>query len=394
MSTNNELQDAIDRIPLFDHHCHGVVTDTLTREEFEALISESSSAATPGTTRFDSQIGFQVRNLCAPVLGLDPFASPDDYIAARAELESEEVNKRFIRRTGIAEFGVETGHAADTITDPDAFRRTSGGTVYEIVRLERVAEQVAEAVRDSEAVGDKATEFLTQLGVTLDEHLVTAAGVKSIAAYRTGLDFDADRPSEQEVLAAAERFVRTSGKLRLEDSTLIRHLLWFAIDRAQVIQLHIGYGDDDVDLHRCNPLLLTNLFRASLESGARFTLLHCYPFHREAGYLADVFPHVYFDVGLAINYTGARSRAVIAESLELAPFGKILFSTDAFGLPELYYIGTLLFREGLLSVLEEFHKHNGWPIDECIRVAQMIGFENAQRLYGVSTTSSNEKEPS
>ena len=51
-------------------------------------------------------------------------------------------------------------------------------------------------------------------------------------------------------------------------------------------------------------------------------LLHCYPFHREAGYLAQVFPHVYFDVGLAVNYTGRAAGAVLAESLELAPFGK------------------------------------------------------------------------
>ena len=138
-----------------------------------------------------------------------------------------------------------------------------------------------------------------------------------------------------------------------------------------------------MDLHRCNPLFLTNLFRQSNGSGARFTLLHCYPYHREAGYLADVFPHVYFDVGLAINYTGARANAVIAESLELSPFGKILFSSDAFGLPELYYLGAKLFREGLAKALINFHEEANWPLDECYRIARMIGYENAARLYEV-----------
>lgn len=391
MSISAELRKAIDDLPLFDHHCHGVVVDRLDRDRFESLISESSRPATPGTTRFDSQIGFQIRGLCAPVLGLEPFASADEYLEARATLDPEVVNERFIQAANISTYGLETGHASDTITSPEAFRRAAGGTVHEIVRLERVAEQVAEEVRDDENTSNKPQAFLSLLEETLDAQLQSAAGVKSIAAYRIGLDFAPARPSDDELLEAAHTFMDTPGKLRLADSTIIRHLLWFAIDRAQVIQLHIGYGDDDVDLHRCNPLLLTDLFRASRDSGARFTLLHCYPFHREAGYLADVFPHVYFDVGLAVNYTGARARAVIAESLELAPFGKILFSTDTFGLPELYYIGAALFRDGLAATLEEFHRQSGWPIDECIRVARMIGYENAHRLYGVGEPAMNGK---
>jgi hypothetical protein len=47
---------------------------------------------------------------------------------------------------------------------------------------------------------------------------------------------------------------------------------------------------------------------------------HCYFCHRSAGYLAYVFPHVYLDagvnVGVALNYTGARSVAIAAESLQ------------------------------------------------------------------------------
>ena len=76
-------------------------------------------------------------------------------------------------------------------------------------------------------------------------------------------------------------------------------------------------------------------------------LLHCYPYHREAGYLAHCFEHVYADVGLAINYTGAQATQVIAESLELAPFHKALFSSDAWGAAELYSLGSILFRDGL-----------------------------------------------
>lgn len=380
MSSNGDPLARLDDVALFDHHCHGVVTNDLDREEFEALISESSRPATVGTTRFDSQVGFQIRAKCAPVLDLEPFATPEAYLERRRELGADEVNTRFLRAAHIRTLGIETGHAADTINTVDDMARLTGGTAHEIVRLERLAEQVAEAAHDS---GATAAELLERIEAELDARLKHAVGVKSIAAYRIGLDFDAARPTQAEAVAAAGRMLQASAPLRLDDPVMIRHLIWLAIDRACVLQFHIGYGDDDVDLDRCNPLLLTKLLRASADTGARFALLHCYPFHREAGYLADVFPHVYFDVGLAVNYTGARSAAIVAESIELAPFGKILFSSDAFGAAELYYLGTELFRAGLAETLRRFHEVDGWPVDECRRVARMIGYDNAARLYGV-----------
>ena len=382
IKNSNELLQALESLPLFDHHCHGVVTEPLQRSEFEELISESSSPATFGTTRFDSQVGFQVRGACAPILGLDSFCSPQEYIAKRATMAPDIVNSKFLKAAGIETFGLETGHSADIITSPSELHQLTGKVVHEVIRLEKVAEEVAEKFQNEEG-GDKVSAFLDELDATLYSRVENAIGVKSIAAYRVGLDFSPDRPTKEELSKSVTKLLAQDGKIRLADSTIIRYLLWFAIDTAQVIQLHIGYGDDDVDLHRCNPLLLTELFRKSIGSGAHFTLLHCYPFHREAGYLADVFPHVYFDVGLAINYTGARAHAVIAESLEVSPFGKILFSSDAFGLPELYYLGAKLFREGLSRVLSNFHKESNWPLEECHRVARMISYENAARLYEV-----------
>src|SRR5699024_1754798 len=92
-----------------------------------------------------------------------------------------------------------------------------------------------------------------------------------------------------------------------------------------------------------------------------------------------VFEHVYCDVGLAINYTGAQSAQVIAESLELTPFHKALFSSDAFGVPELYHLGALLFRAGLAQALATWGQQ--WPLAEQQRIAALIGSQNARRVY-------------
>jgi hypothetical protein len=110
-------------------------------------------------------------------------------------------------------------------------------------------------------------------------------------------------------------------------------------------------------------------------------LLHNYPFHRNAGFLAQVFGHVFVDVGLASHNLGHRSAALLPELLELAPFGKVLFSSDAFGLAELYLLGTVLFRRGLGRYLAEGVTDDAWTATDAARIAAMIGAGNARRAY-------------
>jgi predicted TIM-barrel fold metal-dependent hydrolase len=94
-----------------------------------------------------------------------------------------------------------------------------------------------------------------------------------------------------------------------------------------------------------------------------------------------MFPHVYMDVGLAINYTGAQSPQVIAESLEVAPFTKILFSSDAWGLPELHLLGSWLFRRGMARVLGSWVDRGDWSPADAERVIRLVAGENARRVY-------------
>ena len=366
-------------LELVDHHCHGVLEHDLDRAGFEDLITESDRPGPAGTTFFDTQLGFMVRRYCAPLLGLPTFASPEDYIAERARLGAVEVNTRLLTGLGYDTLLVETGHRGDEILGPQQMGVRAGTRVSEVVRLERIAEELVES-------GVFAADFRTAFADELDARLRTAVGVKSIAAYRIGLDFAPERPAAGEVDAAVAEWTKANadGPVRLDSATIIRHLIWEAVDRSVPIQFHIGYGDPDVDLHRCNPLLLTEFLRLSRGSGASVMLLHCYPYHREAGYLAHCFEHVYADVGLAINYTGAQATQVIAESLELAPFHKALFSSDAWGAAELYSLGSILFRDGLDSVLADWAARHDWPEDELRRISGMIGAGNARRVYGLA----------
>ena len=165
---------------------------------------------------------------------------------------------------------------------------------------------------------------------------------------------------------------------------LLRHLVWMGLRSGVPLQFHTGYGDADLDLHRSDPALLTGLIRRAAPLGTPIMLLHCYPYHRQAAYLAGVYPHVYFDIGLAVNYVGYRATAVLAEAVESAPFHKLLYSSDAFGLAELHLMGALAFREALADVLDPLLSREDRSEDEVARVAAMIAAGNARRVYKLS----------
>ena len=83
--------------------------------------------------------------------------------------------------------------------------------------------------------------------------------VKSVAAYRTGFDLDPARPTYAEVTRAAALWGARGG--RLTDPVLMRHLLWTAVGLGLPLQLHAGFGDSDLRLHRADPSLLTDWLR-------------------------------------------------------------------------------------------------------------------------------------
>ncbi|MDA3648465.1 amidohydrolase family protein [Saccharopolyspora indica] len=368
----DELTAAVDELPLVDHHVHGALRSPVDRAGLEGMLTESDRPIPGWMTQFDSQLGFAVRRWCAPVLGLPPHADAADYVARREELGVHEVTCRLLAASGVEHFLVETGYEGDAILSPAEMAASSGARADEVVRLETVLEDLARSEVSAEELPARFPELLA-------ERTVDAVGLKSVVAYRFGFDFDPQRPSTSEVVAAAGRWLRTGG--RVDDPVLLRFLLWSGVDRGLPLQLHAGYGDPDIELHRCDPALLTRFIKLVEPHGVDLLLLHCYPYHRNAGYLAQAFPHVYFDVGLAVNHTGARSAAVVAESLELAPFAKLLFSSDAWGPPELHHLGALLWRRGMRAALAQWVTADEWSASDAIRVARMIGRDNARRIY-------------
>jgi predicted TIM-barrel fold metal-dependent hydrolase len=363
----------IEGLSLVDHHCHGLVRTDLDRGGFEELLTEADTVSPLGTSLFDSMIGLAVRRWCAPILDLPALASADDYLARRSELGATEVNRRFLAASGTSDFLVDGGFRAEMLTGIDELGALAGKTTHEIIRLETLAEDVVRR-------GTNAADFATDCADALAARATDAVGCKSIAAYRVGLRLSGARPTDTEVRAAADRWL-SSGRIRLADEVLHRFLIWLSVDAALPVQFHVGIGDADLDMAECDPLLLTDLLRATRADDVPLLLLHNYPFHRQAAYLAQVFPHVFVDIGLATHNAGRRGGALLAELLEIAPFGKVLYSSDAFGLAEHYYLGALLFRRGLSEFLDAGINDDSWTVSDAAHVVELIGSDNARRAY-------------
>ncbi len=174
--------------------------------------------------------------------------------------------------------------------------------------------------------------------------------LKTIAAYRGGLDRVSD-----DVVAALEANEATGAPLP--------------------VQVHCGFGDGDLHLWRSDPSYLKPLVERF--GGTTFVLLHCYPFVREAGWLAHVYSNVYFDLSLTIPHVSRPAEAV-RQALELAPYSKLMYASDAARTSELYFLAAAWWREALAEVLPGLFA----PAD-AERAARAILRENALAVYGL-----------
>lgn len=175
--------------------------------------------------------------------------------------------------------------------------------------------------------------------------------------------------------AALKTIAAYRGGLRLEDD----HPLWAVLDANEAtgdplpVQVHCGFGDSDLLLPHADPGWLKPVVERYPDTP--FVLLHCYPFVREAGWLAHVYANVWFDVSLTIPYV-ARPEESLREALELAPYSKLLYASDAARAPELYFVAAKRWREALAQVLPEL-----LPAAGAEEAGRAILRQNALSLY-------------
>jgi len=366
-------------IPIVDNHCHSLLRNQ--PQDDEAFRNHLTESSIPEVARRDVPHSlvyhWAIREL-ASLLGCEPQAAAVH--AARRERGLESLTREIVERANFKTWLVDTGYGTDTTFGLDELRGFVACDIREIVRLEPLIERLILEATDFDGFLDAYRAALSDLRGS------GYVAMKSVLAYRTGLQLErVDRSTAAAAFGPVHEMARRDGRLRIESKPLLDFLILAAVEesaRQEVpIQFHTGLGDPDLDLTKADPAGLRLLFSDAYRA-APIVLLHTgYPYVRSLSYLAAMYPNVYADLGEVQLFVAGDLRSIVRELLGLAPMNKILFSTDASLVPELYWLGAQAGRRALGQVLDE-HIAEGL-IDErtAIGMAEMILWRNAERVY-------------
>jgi predicted TIM-barrel fold metal-dependent hydrolase len=367
-------------IPLVDNHCHGVLVGNgpVDLAELRHRFSECAGEPfPPDHTATTAHYLWMLRQV-AEVLGCEP--DEEAVLAARAERSRDDLDMLFLRSAGIAWLLIDDGYPDPaTVSSREETAERLAGRVGWVERIETVA---AGLIGEHAKFSDFDGALRAHLASARDRGVV---GLKSVAAYRSGLAIA--EPKRHEARAAFKRTRLVPGH-RVQEKALVDHVVMRIMEAAHAqempVQFHTGYGDSDANLLLADPLLLAPLMRLFPE--VPVVMLHAaYPYTRKLAVLGATYPNAYVDVSYAIPFLTARElHAVTHEALGCAPGSRILYSSDAVGLPEQHWLGAMRGRRALGAALGDMVILGDMSANEARRLAHLIMHENAERIYGLA----------
>jgi predicted TIM-barrel fold metal-dependent hydrolase len=266
---------------------------------------------------------------------------------------------------------------------PDDAWRDAGAATASLLRLEPLMERL---VRAHETLAHVQEAMVAALAGVREQGFV---GLKSIAAYRSGLHVRPWTTEDVATALAAARRRAALGPYRIAEKPLLDHLLLLALEQAArqelPVQFHVGYGDVDADLRLANPLHLRWVLEQRRFRGIQVVLLHsCYPYTREGAYLAAVYSRVHLDLSFGIPFLGLSELEMCTRAaLAVAPASKLLYSSDGVRVPELHWMSAGDARQVLGKVLDESVARAELRPAEALAMGEAILRNNARRLYNL-----------
>jgi len=252
----------------------------------------------------------------------------------------------------------------------------------EVVPIYRIEPLIADLLKQDLSW----SEFKDAYDTALSEGLSSGRykGVKSIIAYRTGLDVSPlSRTPDQgyQALDAIKRGLGGGSMKKLRDHLLCR-AIELCMEYDVPMQIHTGMGDVEVNLVMCRPAYLMELLRFPVYRGCRVLLVHTgYPYHREAAYMANVLPRVYLDVSEGIPFASSGAWEIYEGVMAMAPLNKICYGSDGYQVPEIMYTSAKLGKQALQETLNSLVTKGMITEPDAQRAAAGILADNARELY-------------
>jgi predicted TIM-barrel fold metal-dependent hydrolase len=236
------------------------------------------------------------------------------------------------------------------------------------------------------------TAHLTQRALTEG-----AVAFKSPIVKISGADVQPTSMEEGENAWKQFRGLSPVDRARLENRTwrpafakvLQDSILWETCELAYELDvpLHIhagnGEGQDMISTHY--PYKLENVVRYPVEfpqKPLQVVLLHAgYPHHMEAAYMAHIFPNVWYDLSIIAPFANRGMHQRLLETFEVAPLSKVMFGSDAYHVPEFFYLAAKWGKRYVGTALGTLVDEGMLSVDDARRYASMILAENARGLH-------------
>jgi len=256
------------------------------------------------------------------------------------------------------------------------YNEITGVPSWEVYRIEPLMDNLRESSSNFTDFIDKYREELnTQLSKS------SVFGLKSIIAYRSGLDIgkmDKDKASIQ-----YKEFQENKRSTVKELRDYCIHVAMEECTKAdKVLHIHTGVGDGEVILSKASPSMLVDMLREEKYKNTKVHLVHGgYPWMEEAAFLTSILPNVYMDISLQNPFIGHGVKRIISQVFEFAPFNKVMYGSDAFTVPEMNWLGVLLFKECFEEVLESWVQKDYMDAETAQYIGEMVLYRNFESVY-------------
>ncbi len=370
-------------IPVVDNHCHPVLLNQkMDVLRFRGYFSEASDPVFAEQHVPNSVYYLWMLRQMALFFGCLSKNDEDEVIAARNKLEADTLIEHLYRAARIDTLILDEAYPLpENCYTPERMGQLGHCRIARMLRLETLMQQL---IVDSDGFDELLARYSHAL-LRLREHGYVA--LKSIVAYRTGLNIT--RWSKDQAVASFHeaREAIHGGQLRLVHKPLIDYLLHIAFlhaaEQRLPIQFHTGYGDKDTDMRLGNPLQLRDVLENSDYDGMSVILLHeSYPYTQLGAYLAAVYPHVYLDLSYTIPFVERLEMlAFTRQALSIAPASKLLYSSDGIHVPEMHWAAAVRGRSIIGQALDDMIEHDEIDEEQGYMLARQVLHDTAYTVY-------------
>jgi hypothetical protein len=375
----------LSHVALADNHCHGIYATqgSMDIPAWRRLFTESTD---PGmrsehvsTTLFYRRL---IREM-AVFFGCDP--TEEAVLEARRQFDDRVLISKLLQAAHFEALFLDKGYPPpEQMLSDAALSDLAACKVAPMLRMELVMQGL---IAENNTLPAVVEALRAELNDVRGRGYVA---LKSIVAYRTGLDIRTwDNADVTAAFIEARREVDERGFVRLTQKPLLDTLLHITFEEAArqelPVQFHTGYGDADANMLLANPLQMRAVLEERKYRAMPVVLLHeCYPYTRQGAYLATVYENVYLDLSYGIPFLGYQEMIEFTRAaFDVAPFSKLLYSSDGVGVPELHWMSAFTGRRILGQVLGECVANGDLGVADAEAAGIAVLRNNALKLYGL-----------